>query len=57
MPTAKKSKKSQAPERPIFDTIRKPLAPPSRVFGPAKPDERALPAHRKVKHKGREEEA
>ena len=57
MPTAKKSKKSQAPERPIFDTIRKPLAPPSRSFGPAKPDERALPARRKVKHKRRDEEA
>ena len=56
MELTKKTKKNKKPERPLFDTIRKPLAPPSRTLGPAKPDERALPSRRKVKHKGREEE-
>jgi hypothetical protein len=46
-----KKKKRKPAERPIFDTIRKPLAPPSRTIGPSKPDERARPARRKVKHK------
>jgi hypothetical protein len=51
-----KKKKPQTPERPLFDTIRKPLAPPSRTLGPAKPNERAQPSRRKAKHKKREEE-
>lgn len=48
MPEGKKKKK---PARPIFDTIRKPTAPPSVRFGDEKPDEKARPARRKVKHK------
>ena len=47
MSTAKKKK----PERPVFDSIRKPTAPPSQKFGRDKPDEKANPAQRKVKHK------
>jgi hypothetical protein len=37
--------------RPVFDSIRKPLAPPGHALGQAKPDERARPAMRKAKHK------
>ena len=42
--------------RPIFDTIRKPNAPPGHPLTHAKPDERARPAGRKAKHKRRPEE-
>ena len=42
-------------ERPVFDAIRKPLAPPGHAFSHAKPDERARPAMRKAKHKQRPE--
>ncbi len=35
----------------LFDSIRKPLAPPSKVFGQNKPVEKALPSLRKVKYK------
>jgi hypothetical protein len=37
--------------RPVFDSIRKPLAPPGHALSQAKPDERARPAMRKAKHK------
>jgi hypothetical protein len=50
--TRKPDKKEQ---RPIFDAIRKPLAPPGHPLGHAKPDEKARPAQRKVKHKHRDE--
>ncbi|HKR01356.1 MAG TPA: hypothetical protein VJT09_11830 [Pyrinomonadaceae bacterium] len=49
----KRGKKSA--ERPVFDAIRKPLAPPGHAFSQAKPDERARPAMRKAKHKHRSE--
>lgn len=48
--TGKKRKKEQ---RPVFDSIRKPTAPPSRKFGDDKPEEKARPSGRKVKHKKR----
>jgi len=38
-------------EKPIFDSIRKPMPPPSQRFGEEKPEDRAHPAKRKVKHK------
>jgi hypothetical protein len=38
-------------ERPIFEGIRKPLAPPGHALSHAKPEERARPAMRKAKHK------
>jgi hypothetical protein len=38
-------------ERPVFDAIRKPLAPPGHALGRAKPEERAHPSLRKAKHK------
>lgn len=52
MKSAKKqSAKREA--RPVFDSIRKPLAPPGHPLTRAKPEERAHPAERKVKHKRR----
>ena len=45
----KQTKKSQ--ERPAFDAIRKPVAPPGHALGRARPEERAHPAERKAKHK------
>lgn len=35
----------------IFDSIRKPVAPPSRKIGDNQSEERARPALRKIKHK------
>jgi hypothetical protein len=43
----------KAIERPVFDAIRKPLAPPGHALSHARPDERARPALRKAKHKRR----
>ena len=45
------SKKKKKPKRPIYDSIRKPTAPPSVKFGKDKPDEKVHPALRKTKHK------
>lgn len=42
-------------KRPVFDSVRKPVAPAGRPLGRAKPEERAHPAERKVKHKHRPE--
>ena len=44
-----KNKKQGA--RPVFDSIRKPNAPPGHPLSRAKPDEVARPAMRKAKHK------
>ena len=41
--------------RLIFDSIRKPTAPPGHPMSHAKPDEKARPAGRKAKHKQRPE--
>lgn len=41
----------KAAGRPVFDSIRKPVAPPGHPLGHAKPEERARPAMRKAKHK------
>jgi hypothetical protein len=43
--------KRKLEKRPIFDSIRKPLAPPARKFGDEKPEEIARPSLRKTKHK------
>ncbi len=51
----KQSRKGEA--RPVFDAIRKPIAPPGHPLTRAKPEERAHPAERKVKHKRREEDS
>ena len=49
-----KKRKKKEPERPVFDSVRKPTAPPSQKFGSDKPDEKANPARRKTKHKKKE---
>lgn len=52
---AKKSspRKSKKSARLVFDSIRKPNAPPGHPLSRAKPDEVARPAMRKAKHKRR----
>ncbi len=47
---AKRPKKKEAS---IYKSIRKPTAPPSQKMGKDKPEEKADPAGRKVKHKGK----
>jgi hypothetical protein len=45
-----RGKKSDS-ERPVFDSVRKPIAPPGKKIGEDKPTEKAYPAGRKAKHK------
>jgi hypothetical protein len=45
--------KKLLPDRSIFNSVRKPLAPPGHPLNQAKPDEKARPAGRKAKHKQR----
>lgn len=47
--------KRKKPERPVFDSIRKPTAPPSQRIGKDKPEERVHPSGRKEKHKRKPE--
>lgn len=47
---AKKGKKTDAG---VFDSIRKPMPPASKRMGEEKPESKAHPAARKVKHKKR----
>jgi hypothetical protein len=47
--------KSKKDTRPVFESIRKPVAPPGHPLTHAKPDEKARPALRKAKHKRRPE--
>jgi len=46
-----RKKKKKIDERPIFDSIRKPTAPPSRKFGGDVPEEKLRPSLRKLKHR------
>ena len=48
---ASKLSKATGQDRPVFDSIRKPSAPPGHPMSHAKPDEKARPAARKAKHK------
>jgi hypothetical protein len=41
---------------PVYDAIRKPVAPPGHPMSNAKPEEKARPAGRKAKHKRKPEE-
>jgi hypothetical protein len=50
-PLVTQRKKNKAEERPVFDSIRKPTAPPTQKFGGSRPDEKVRPSKRKVKHK------
>ncbi len=45
------SGKKKKEERPIFDSIRKPTAPPGQKIGKDKPEEIIHPSQRKIKHK------
>ena len=46
-----RKRKTKRDDRPVFDSIRKPTAPPSRKFGSNVPEEKLRPSLRKVKHK------
>ena len=48
-------RKKKKPVRPVFDSIRKPTAPPSQKFGDEKPEEKIHPSRRKVKHKKKDD--
>ena len=49
--TSSQSARKSKSERPIFDSIRKPNAPPGHPLSNSKPDEIARPSGRKAKHK------
>ena len=44
-------KKKSIKNNSLFNSIRKPTAPPSQKIGKDKPIEKALPSGRKAKHK------
>ncbi|MBA2703144.1 MAG: hypothetical protein H0U60_04740 [Blastocatellia bacterium] len=46
-----RKRKSRQTAGVIFESIRKPLAPPGHPLNHAKPEEKARPAGRKAKHK------
>jgi hypothetical protein len=48
-------RKKKTPARPIFESIRKPTAPPGQKFGQEKPEEKIHPSRRKIKHKKRKD--
>ncbi len=51
MRPVKGRRKKKTDERPVFDSIRKPTAPPTQKFGASRPDEKLRPSQRKAKHK------
>jgi hypothetical protein len=53
MKSASNKQSSKQGARPVFNSIRKPVAPPGHPLARAKPEERAHPAERKAKHKRR----
>jgi hypothetical protein len=53
MATKRSHRNLKRSERPVFEGIRKPLAPPGHPMSHAKPEEKARPAGRKAKHKSR----
>ncbi|HXD29974.1 MAG TPA: hypothetical protein VN643_02580 [Pyrinomonadaceae bacterium] len=53
MATRKKRRKQLA-DKTLFNSLRKPVAPPGHPLTQAKPDEKARPAGRKAKHKRRD---
>jgi hypothetical protein len=48
------AKKKRQTKRPVFDSIRKPTAPPTRKMGEDKPEARIHPAGRASKHKNKD---
>jgi len=53
--TRRKKKKVQA--RPIFESVRKPTAPPTQKFGGDRPVEKVHPSGRKAKYKKEPDES
>jgi len=51
-----KRRRPKTEPRPVFDSIRKPTAPPSRKIGDEKAETRVHPAERKTKHKSKRRE-
>jgi hypothetical protein len=52
MPRKSSTKKRARREaRPVFEGLRKPLAPPGHPMNHAKPEEKARPSGRTAKHK------
>ncbi|MFN0279840.1 MAG: hypothetical protein ACKVRN_14775 [Pyrinomonadaceae bacterium] len=47
----KQRRKKKTEDRPVFDSIRKPTAPPSQKFGGSRPEEKLRPSQRKAKYK------
>lgn len=52
---ASRKRKSRVTAGVVFDSIRKPVAPPGHPLSHAKPEEKARPAGRKAKHKQKPE--
>lgn len=44
-------KKKRKTEKSLFESIRKPIAPPTQKIGKNKPEEKVKPSLRKIKHK------
>ncbi|MEK6279881.1 MAG: hypothetical protein AABN95_05965 [Acidobacteriota bacterium] len=57
MPKKSSSTRKGTKARPIFEGVRKPLAPPGHPMSHAKPEEKARPAGRKAKHKLKPQDA
>jgi hypothetical protein len=51
MKSTAKKQTAKGGARPVFDSLRKPNAPPGHPLTRAKPEARAHPAERKAKHK------
>jgi hypothetical protein len=47
--------RKKRPDSTLFESIRKPTAPPSHKLGDEKPESKIHPARRKVKHKKKEQ--
>jgi hypothetical protein len=45
--------KKKNPEPAIFESIRKPMPPPTKKMGEEKPESKVHPSRRKAKHKKR----
>ncbi len=45
------NKKKKKSKQNIFDSIRKPTAPPTKQIGENQPGEKVYPSRRKTKHK------
>ncbi len=51
----KMSGKKKKEDKTIFETIRKPTAPPTKQIGQNKPESKIHPVNRKAKHKKKDD--